>query len=142
MATGTHRYGLVVDGFPVGLGSVAHGSRCEVYGTGHHANVGEGDVVERHVVLQFCPANLLHTEHTFVVENIGVGAVETYGSIDTVEVEDEVVACCALGQAFHHFEGCLVITVEEVHLETLDAHVGIVLAGSLQLLVNNVEYRP
>ena len=142
MAACTHGDGLVVDGCPILLCAVAHSTWCEVYGTSHHADIGEGDIVERHVVLEFCPAYLFHAEYPFVVDDVGIGAVEPYGSVYAVEVEHEVMACGTFGQALYHLKGCLVVAVKEVHLESLDAHIGIVLASLFQLFVNNVEYRP
>ena len=45
-------------------------------------------------------------------------------------------------QTFHHFNGCLVVAVHEIHLESLDAHIGIGLADVFQVLVHHVEHSP
>ena len=49
---------------------------------------------------------------------------------------------CAGSQAFHHFDGGLVVAVHKIHLESLDAHIGIGLADGFQVLVHHVEDCP
>ena len=49
---------------------------------------------------------------------------------------------CAGSQTFHHFDGCLVVAVHKIHLESLDAHIGIGLADGFQILVHHVEHSP
>ena len=142
MASGTHRNRFGVDCLPVVSGSVSHRSRCEIYLSCHHSDVWEGDVVERHIVLCLRPAALFHTEYTLVVEDVGVGAVQTVWLVDAVQVEDEMVLGGAGSQTFYHFDGCLVVAVHEIHLESLDAHISIGLADGFQVLVHHVEDCP
>ena len=142
MASGTHRNRFGVDCLPVVAGSVSHRSRCEIHLSCHHSDVWEGDVVEWHIILSFRPAALFHTENTFVVEDVGVGAVQAVWLVDAVQVEDEMMLGCAGSQAFHHFDGGLVVAVHKIHLETLDAHIGIGLADGFQILVHHVEDCP
>ena len=62
--------------------------------------------------------------------------------VDAVQVEDEMMLGGAGSQTFHHFDGCLVVAVHEIHLESLDAHIGIGLADGFQVLVHHVEDCP
>ena len=142
MASGTHRNWFGVDSLPVVSGSVSHRSRCEIHLSCHHSDVWEGDIIEWHIILGFRPAALFHTENTLVVEDVRIGAVQTYRFVDAVQVEDEMMLGCAGSQAFHHFDGGLVVAVHEIHLESLDAHISIGLADGFQVLVHHVEYCP
>ena len=45
-------------------------------------------------------------------------------------------------QAFHHFDGGLVVAVHKIHLESLDAHISIGLADGFQVLIHHVEDCP
>ena len=142
MASGTHRNRFGVDCLPVVTGSVSHRSRCEIHLSCHHSDVWEGDIVERHIILSFRPAAFFHTENTLVVEDVGIGAVQAVWLVDAVQVEDEMMLGCAGSQAFHHFDGGLVVAVHEIHLESLDAHIGIGFADGFQVLVHHVEDCP
>ena len=62
--------------------------------------------------------------------------------VDAVQVEDKVMLGGAGSQTFHHFDGCLVVAVHEIHLESLDAHISIGLADGFQVLVHHVEDCP
>lgn len=86
---------------------------------------GKVTLIEWHIILGFRPAALFHTENTLVVEDVRIGAVQTYRFVDAVQVEDEMMLGCAGSQAFHHFDGGLVVAVHEIHLESLDAHISI-----------------
>ena len=46
------------------------------------------------------------------------------------------------GNAVYHFNGCLVVAVEEVDFKTFDAHGGVLFASNFQLAVEYVEYCP
>ena len=142
MASGTHRNRFGVDCLPVVAGSVSHRSRCEIHLSCHHSDVWEGDIVERHIILSFRPAAFFHTEDTLVVEDVRIGAVQAVWLVDAVQVEDEMMLGGAGSQAFHHFDGCLVVAVHEIHLESLDAHISIGLADRFQILVHYVEDCP
>ena len=142
MASGTHRNRFGVDCLPVVTGSVSHRSRCEIHLSCHHSDVWEGDVVERHIILGFRPAAFFHTEDTLVVEDVRIGAVQAVWLVDAVQVEDEMMLGGAGSQAFHHFDGGLVVAVHKIHLESLDAHIGIGLADGFQVLVHHVEDCP
>ena len=142
MASGTHRNRFGVDCLPVISGSVSHCSRCEIHLSCHHSDVWEGDVVERHIILSLRPAAFFHTEYTLVVEDVRIGAVQTVWLVDTVQVENEMMLGGAGSQAFHHFDGGLVVAVHEIHLESLDAHISIGLADGFQILVHHVEHSP
>ena len=142
MASGTHRNRFGVDSLPVVAGSVSHRSRCEIHLSCHHSDVWEGDIVERHIVLSLRPAAFFHTENTLVVEDVRIGAVQAVWLVDAVQVEDEMMLGGAGSQTFHHFDGGLVVAVHEIHLESLDAHIGIGLADGFQILVHHVEDCP
>ena len=142
MASGTHRNRFGVDCLPVVTGSVSHRSRCEIHLSCHHSDVWEGDVVERHIILGFRPAAFFHTEDTLVVEDVRIGAVQAVWLVDAVQVEDEMMLGGAGSQAFHHFDGGLVVAVHKIHLESLDAHISIGLADGFQVLVHHVEDCP
>ena len=86
MAAGSHRNRFSVDGFPVFSCTVSHGSWGEIHLSCHHSDIREGDVVERHIVLQLRPSALFHTENTLVVQNIGVGTVQTHWLVEAVQV--------------------------------------------------------
>ena len=133
---------VVVDSFPVGLGGVAHGARSVVNGTLHHAEIGERDVIHRHVDRRLRPFHLLHAKHGLEVDHVGIRAVKSRGLVDAVEVEHEVMLGGAFTDAVDHLHAFLVVAVKEVDLETLDAHVGILLAGLFELGVEHVEDRP
>ena len=142
MASGTHRNRFGVDCLPVVAGSVSHRSRCEIHLSCHHSDVWEGDIVERHIILCFRPAAFFHTEDTLVVEDVRIGAVQAVWLVDAVQVEDEMMLGGAGSQTFHHFDGGLVVAVHKIHLESLDAHIGIGLADGFQVLVHHVEDCP
>ena len=59
-----------------------------------------------------------------------------------MQVEDKMMLGCAGSQAFHHFDGGLVVAVHKIHLESLDAHISIGLADRFQILVHYVEDCP
>ena len=48
------------------------------------------------------------------------------------------MTCYALG----HFDGRLVVAVEEIHLEALHAHLRILAASLVEVFVEHVEHRP
>ena len=142
MAARTLADGAVVDGTPVSAGGVAHSALCEINIAAHHAHEGECDVVVGHVLFCGAPLHLLHAEDALVVEQVGVGAVEAGGGVEAVIVEEEVVLGSLLADAVGHLDARLVITVEEVNLEALDAHGGVLLASLLELVIKHVEHRP
>ena len=59
-----------------------------------------------------------------------------------MEVEHEVMARAGVGQSIHHLKGRLVVAIEKIDLESLHAHLGVMAASLLQLLINDVEHRP
>ena len=59
-----------------------------------------------------------------------------------MEVKHEVVSGGGVGDTVGHLSSCLVVAVKEIHLETLDAHVAIFLAGLLKLIVEHIEDSP
>lgn len=122
--------------------AVAHGARREVDLSGHHADKGERDVVARHVVLGIRPAALFHPKDALIVEDVGIGAVQSYGFINAVKVKHKMVLGGAGSQPLDHLYSGLVITVHEVYFETFDAHVSIMLADRLQVFIHHVEHSP
>ena len=50
------------------------------------------------------------------------------GVINTMDIQHQLMLCCHLCQAVYAIYGLLVVTVDEVNLETCDTHIGIVLA--------------
>ena len=143
MAPCTHGDGFLVYGSPVDARTIPHCTRCEVHLTGHHSDVRERDIVQRHVVLlHVCPSGLLHSEHCLVVENVRICPVQPHGLVNAVQVKNQMMEGSGIGNPLHHLHCCLVVTVHEVHLQSLHYHLRIMAANLLKILVQDIEHRP
>ena len=142
MTASAHRYGILIALHPVLLGAVAQGTWGEVHVTCHHSDEGEGDVIARHIRILLRPTGFLHTEHTFVVEDIRIGTVHTCRSEVAVIVYEEAILRTGLGEPLGHLHSRLVVTIQEVYLPSRDAHLGVFLTGLNEVFIEHVEDRP
>ena len=71
------------------------------------------------------PLRVLQSLHAFKVQDVRIGPLDAEG-LQTVIVEHQVMAGSTLRDLIGRSNRLLVVAVEEVHLETFDAHVGIV----------------
>ena len=143
VATGTHGQWVVIDGLEVASCGIAETAGGEIYKTRLHTNEGEGDVIERHILLVgFAPFGFFHAEYSFEVDDVGEGAVDACGSIDAVEVEHQFVVGTCLADAVNHLDSRLVIAVKEIDFEAFDSHGSVFLACFLQVFVEHIEYSP
>ena len=117
--------------------SVLHGARRVVHRAAEHTQVGNGDivvglVVDGALVVARFPLRVLHAFHPLEVDDVRKGTLDARG-LQSVVVDDELVAGSCLGNAIAGTYDLLVVAIEEVDLEALDAHVGIVLHDRLEL---------
>ena len=98
-------------GIAVGAGGVVHRAL-------HHADEGEGHVVERHVGI--APLEFLQPEDAFEIDDIGIGAVLTRGFVNAVDIEHQAVRGGDPGKAVDQLDGLLVVAVDKVDLEAAD----------------------
>ena len=132
-----------VDGLVVLARGITHTTGREIDKACLSADKGEGDIVLRHVLLVvFRPLYFLHAEDGLEVDDIGPSALYALRCKDAVVVEYEAVLGACLCYAVNHGCGLLVVAIEEVDLKASDAHLLILLAGCLQLLVEHVEDTP
>ena len=88
------------------------------------------------------PLGVLQTLDALEVQDVGIGALDAEG-LQAMIVEDEVMAGGARSHQVGRGDDLLVVAVEEIDLEALDAHVGIVLhrgingGGASQRIVAN-----
>ena len=143
MASCTHRERIVVDRLEVPCCSIAHTARSEIHKARLHTDERESHIVEWHVFLiVLCPFCFFHTEATLKIDDIGISSVNTCWFVDAVIVEHEVVLCTNLSNAVYHFHTFLVVSVEKIHLETCNSHVGICLANLFKIVVEDIKDSP
>ena len=80
--------------------------------------------------------------NAFKVDDIGPCTVQSRGLAGAVEVDEEFVARSRFGGFVIEIGYGLVVVVHEIDLETLDAHVGIVLAHVLHVAHESVVPGP
>ena len=130
----THR--LVPARMVTPLGSVAHRALGKVHWTGEHPDEGNRDLVGHHIHVRTDPLALFQPENALIVEHVGVGAAQSRRLVRPVEVDEEVVFGGSGGHPLVEVDHNLVVAVHEIDLESLYAHLGIVLANALHLLVH------
>ena len=118
---------------------VGHGARRVVHRSAQHAQIGRGDVVawlvvEWSVAHARFPFRVLQSLHALEVHHIGKGPLNAE-RLQPMQVEQQVVSCCAVGQSVGRGDDFLVIAVEEVHLEALHAAARVVAHHRLGLVV-------
>ena len=143
VAACAHGEWIVVDGLEVLDRGIAHSTRSEIYESSLHSDEREGDVVEWHILLVVLgPLDFLHAEATFKVDDVWISAVDACWLIDAVVVEHQMVFGTDFSNAVNHFHTFLVVAVEEIHLESSNAHVRIGFADCFEIVVKNVEHGP
>ena len=142
VATGALAQRIPIDVLEVALRSVPHGSRRIVQRSGHHADEGHFHIVLHHVFLDLAPFHLLHTEYALEVDDVRIGTVQAGRFVDSVEVERELVARTGFGNPIDHLDTRLVVPIQEIDLESADAHGCIFGAGLFQLFIQHIENGP
>ena len=84
MYTRTLAHGVIVDGAEQGTGGIYHSSRRIVHRTDELAQIGSGNVVawkvmQGRTVHDGLPLAVFQSFHTFKVEDVGIGALDTKG---------------------------------------------------------------
>ena len=100
----------------------SHRTRCEVHRTDGIAHEGQPDRV-----VGCTAAALLQAAHTLVGEQVGIAILQSGGLKGTVEVDHQVVLGTLSGGALVEVHHPLVAVVHEVYLQSLHAHLGVVL---------------
>ena len=113
---------------------VAHRPLRVVHRTGHLTDERNGHVVGHLIHRRVAPLHLFKPVHTLEVHDIRVGALESGRLVGTVEVHQQVVFGAHLGRPAEPVGHRLVVAIHEIHLEALDAHLGVVSADILHIL--------
>ena len=142
MTPGSHAGRSGIHGTPIGLRSVAHRSRSVIHRSRHHADIRKSDIIKRHIVLDIRPFHLFHTEHAFKINDMRIGTVDTCRFVNAVQIKGQFISGRHLSDAIHHFNGSLIITIQEIHLKTFDSHIRIFLTSCFQLAVEYIKHRP
>ena len=85
---------------------------------------------------------LFEAEHALVIEYVGPCAVEPRGLEYAVEIEQHLMFGADFGGAVQEIDHPLVVTIHEIDLETLDAHVGIMFHDAFHVALEGVVARP
>ena len=142
MTPGSHAGRCVIHGAPICLRGIAHSSRRIIHRSRHHTDIGESNIIKRHIILDIRPFHLFHAEHAFKIDNMRVGTVDTCRFVNAVQIKGQFISGRHLSDAIHHFDGSLIITIQEIHLKTFDSHIRIFLTSCFQLAVEYIKHRP
>ena len=88
------------------------------------------------------PLHLLQSGHTFEVEDVRICPIQAGRLEGSVEVQQEMILGGCPGHSLVEFHHDLVVPVHEVHLEAFDAHLGEVLADTVDILVHGLVSCP
>ena len=130
----THR--MIIVAKETILHRIHHRTRRIVHRSCQHTQIRRSDVIARLVVQwsithTWLPFRILQSLHTFKVEDVRISPLDTEG-FQTVIVEIEVILGGTLSHLIGRGDNLLVVTIKEIYLETLDAHIGIVLHHSFR----------
>ena len=114
---------------------IMHGSLGVVKRAGHHADEGDGDFIQCQVAF-VVPLGLFQAIHTFIIQHIRIGAAQSCGFVGSVEVDKQVVFGGHGRHTVVEVDNLLVIAIHKVDLEAFHAHLGIMLAHMLHVLVD------
>ena len=87
MTPGSHAGRSRIHGTPIGLRSVAHRSRSVIHRSRHHTDIGESNIIKRHIILDIRPFHLFHAKHAFKIDNMRVGTVDTCRFVNAVQIK-------------------------------------------------------
>ena len=136
----THRFRI--DGTVVVACGVPHRSLRVVHRTCGLTDEGDRHVVGHHVGLLAGPLHLLQPEDALEVEHVGIGALDSRGLVVAVHVEEQAVFGGRFREAVGEIGDLLVVAVEEIDLEALDAHLRVVFADAFEVAFRGIETGP
>ena len=87
MTPGSHAGRCVIHGAPICLRGIAHSSRRIIHRSRHHTDIGESNIIKRHIILDIRPFHLFHAEHAFKIDNMRVGTVDTCRFVNAVQIK-------------------------------------------------------
>lgn len=117
------------------LRGVFHGSLGEIHRACHHADKRNGGFVSDKVAI-IAPFDLFQPENTFYIQHVGIGAVHAGGFISAMKINKQVITRRGLRHPIVKIDRFLVITIHEIDFESLYAHIGIMAANFLHVLIH------
>ena len=105
-----------------------HGALCIVHRSGQHTDEWHGDIVGYLVGTDVAPLHLFQPVNGFIVDDIGISAVQPGRFVRAVKVYHQLIFSGSFGSPVVEVYHFLVIPIHKVNLESFDAHFGIVLA--------------
>ncbi len=131
-----------VDGHEVAGGGVAHRTRGIVERSGHGTDEGQHHIVGHHIHVAGNGFGLLHAEHGLETDHVGPGFGKAGRLRAAVEIDQQVVGRRNPGGPGHEFDHLLVVAVQHVHHESLDAQFGVIITDLLDIAAERPEAGP
>ena len=111
-----------------------------IYRPLHLTDVWESYIIKRHIRIR--PFHLLKTENTLEVYDVRISSIKSCRLVYTMKVKHQMICSCGFSQTINHINTPLVITVEEVYLETFYSHLRVESTRFLKFIVQYICYSP
>lgn len=94
--------------------------------------------MQRTITCTRLPLGILQALHTLKIHDIRISKLDAKRA-HAMEIEQKMMLCCTFSYLVYRIDGLLVIPVKEIHLESLDTHISIILHDFLHLFMTTLN---